>query len=650
MTDRHDVAKGLRRGAVWHLAAIKDRKARLDQEVEELEERARALDAPEVKANPLHRMVVDDLSRERASSITLDRDESERLLAEVIQNAACVRCGTPGIVSEDILGQSRDQLASIHEQVPGDRVMDVRVVAWCDDCGRDREQWITAFEAVRAGTATPEQEDSAREGRATALRIRGDLIERGGGAMPAIGGGTRRFLEAAGVDMNPVTNADIVDSLVTPTGDYEDTKAWFHRVMGFPGVRWAGTHSLSAVRAACIDNIVREWVYDPTAGQEVATSAAAVYLNALKVIDQAHPIVFPPAQADVLPEESHEGIHEYGQTLRLPFPVVYLDFTDDRGKGVTGEAPVTIDGDTVESLVEFDLLGTLLWEADQRGTVSMWSASFYRTDDGIRTPGAAILNARTVEGDVTVDDVDGLASVFIRGMSVILSRDDAPGWLIPALPAADHVGLGDPGRHAQSAWNLGMLSALTWATHSVAIRALMFLDSANVEIATATLPRRDRKRADKRGWPTASTIAIRHRVTRPGVASGGEQTGAAREYATRFEVTGHYHHVTRGSHVQCPDCRATGELETWQVGGVPVPSEGVYHDGDSYVNAERAVMTCTTCNGTGLDPTKVKPCLRRDSTTGVLTCPHGCRREWVKAHPKGNPDAPLRLKTRRVPS
>jgi hypothetical protein len=187
-------------------------------------------------------------------------------------------------------------------------------------------------------------------------------------------------------------------------------------------------------------------------------------------------------------------------------------------------------------------------------------------------------------------------------------------------------------------------------------RILYLLDSANVDVTTATLQRRDAKRAAKRGWRTASTIAIRHRIS----TERRDPTGATRDYRVQFEVSGHYKHVQRGPHVRCAACAGRGQATTWRLpDGRTVDGPGVYEVNvgtgvltPTYVNAVEASGPCGACRGTGLDPEKVKPCARRFTSgpaIGTLTCPDGCRREWVPTHVKGNPDAPLQLKTRRLP-
>ena len=73
-------------------------------------------------------------------------------------------------------------------------------------------------------------------------------------------------------------------------------------------------------------------------------------------------------------------------------------------------------------------------------------------------------------------------------------------------------------------------------------------------------------------------------------------------------------------HVRCDDCEGIGRSKLPAV-----------------------TLRCKRCGGTGLDPEKVKPCTRRDEPTGQLTCPDGCRREWVPEHVRGS-EGPLQLK------
>lgn len=110
---------------------------------------------------------------------------------------------------------------------------------------------------------------------------------------------------------------------------------------------------------------------------------------------------------------------------------------------------------------------------------------------------------------------------------------------------------------------------------------LWFLDSANVELAEASPSRQERRAIERKGGRVAMTVQVRQRKVRPASQSSGNRI----EFNHRFEVRGHYKHVTHGPHAK---------------------------------------------------PDKLKPCPR----CGV------CRREWVPPHVKGPEDKPLIPKVR----
>jgi hypothetical protein len=155
----------------------------------------------------------------------------------------------------------------------------------------------------------------------------------------------------------------------------------------------------------------------------------------------------------------------------------------------------------------------------------------------------------------------------------------------------------------------------------VALKALYLIEiPQNIELVEKKLERRDAKRAEKRNWPVPLVV----RVQRPSRVTRGTLTAGDGEhiiYSHQFEVTGHFRHYTKGSKVKCIIC------------------EGRTADG---------VPLCPRCKGTGMDPDKVKPCNRKDINTGEQTCPNGCRVEWCPPYWKGDPDAIIIPKTRKL--
>lgn len=153
----------------------------------------------------------------------------------------------------------------------------------------------------------------------------------------------------------------------------------------------------------------------------------------------------------------------------------------------------------------------------------------------------------------------------------------------------------------------------------MAIECLHFIEAGNVRLVERTLERRDRKRAEKRGWNIPMTV----RVERPNrrISNGSYiPTGNHVEFSHQFDVSGHYKHYTKGSNVACIVCKGNIDED----------------------------VPCSRCHNTGLDPEKISKCSRRDDKTGQLTCPDGCRRIWTGDFIKGDPTKPYVPKARRV--
>jgi hypothetical protein len=158
-----------------------------------------------------------------------------------------------------------------------------------------------------------------------------------------------------------------------------------------------------------------------------------------------------------------------------------------------------------------------------------------------------------------------------------------------------------------------------------ALAVLYLVESANVEYVTggAAMERRDAKRALKRSWPRADAVRIRLPARRQ--RNGHEPTGTGTPKKLH-QVRSFYRHMTAPTHphVRCDACEGIGRSKL-----------------------EFVTLRCKRCRGSGLDPEKVKPCTRRDETTGQLTCPDGCRREFVPEHIRGEGDT-LELKSLKV--
>lgn len=141
---------------------------------------------------------------------------------------------------------------------------------------------------------------------------------------------------------------------------------------------------------------------------------------------------------------------------------------------------------------------------------------------------------------------------------------------------------------------LSLEALINYAMVEHVARVLYLLSAANVHVAEAPVSRQVRRQAERSGGKIASVVTVRRtQVRRPGPVS---LTPSKRDYTHRFERRGHYRHVTRGPHFKADH---------------------------------------------------VAPCNRRDEH-GELTCPNGCRREFVPPHWVGDDHLPMVPKSRVV--
>lgn len=366
-----------------------------------------------------------------------------------------------------------------------------------------------------------------------------------------------------------------------------------------------------------------------------------------KLVD-SRAIVVGKAQAEVLPIPDAAEAWRYMERVRLPFPRVYIDMCDDQGN------PTLYARDVIDPAV-YGFTGLVMWEADAtkggeqfERRLQLVSVMSVRSEDaGLEVlaikeledtiPGALAWFgpphlAREGVGYVTIQ-LDPKASQETK----ILDASSAgkanamfasPAWYLqqPGLQGAMILPTSHEqteGKEAESVVK-GSL-AIARASVMVAASVMMFLDSRNVETVEGHgIPKRDLRRAEKRGWQIAHTVKVSHTTRKR--RQPRTPTGNERQFSHRFEVIGHYNHVTRGPHVKCDRCQGTGEVEP------------AYADGDGEPNIEQP---CLRCLGTGVDPAKVTPCALKDDHDY-------CRREWVPLHVVGPEDKPLIPKVRRV--
>jgi len=170
-------------------------------------------------------------------------------------------------------------------------------------------------------------------------------------------------------------------------------------------------------------------------------------------------------------------------------------------------------------------------------------------------------------------------------------QHSAEEWRIPLEDAF-------PPHEAEENINSLLITGLTILHQfQAAVDALYFLDSRNVTIEDAEVSRQVRRQIERSDGEIQIAQTVRVGPTKVRRNGSTQGRGGAANYSHRFERRGYSRHVTKGSHAKVD---------------------------------------------------LVRPCFRRDEE-GELTCPSGCRREWVPPTIIGDQDLPFVPKSRIVP-
>lgn len=445
--------------------------------------------------------------------------------------------------------------------------------------------------------------------------------------------------------------------------------------------KWEGLYGFKPVWRDCYRQFnesapIAETSETEAAGVDVYSGADIVSLQALGALINAHPIYVGTEQIMALPPLEDDPMQVIDDAA-LPFPIIFLDFCSARGPALL---PVLLGDDrymvemygaiiadshpmVAESAESFTIpqdMTRVGWTASTIGggraiipfgTGVVWKRNRIMgvdEEERVRHPaeadGTPMVAASTI-GSVntrTPPDVDrwkcavsrvevhnfpsplwtGYVQMPYRGLKLVESpienevswtpRDGdlgtffgGPGMVVNQClqyikdgeDKREHESLREP--EDLNDWNSQeeskMVALLAYGMAEYAARVLYLLDAANVDLSPAPVTRQIRRQAERTGTGIASVVTIRRTQVR---RKSGESTGNKRNFTHRFERRWHYRHITRGPHYR-------------------------------------------------LD--YVKPCTRRDPTTGELTCPDGCRRELVKSTWVGDDSLPMKPKTRRLP-
>lgn len=341
--------------------------------------------------------------------------------------------------------------------------------------------------------------------------------------------------------------------------------------------RWAGSNSFGKVYERAAEIVQGREIQ----GWEVELPAKIVMANTeAHMLSRAHVLVVPPEQMQVLPEwEEPQEAFDYISDAVLPFDPIYLDFT-----GPGGIPPTIGDGDNAMTFA-----GALVW--NQEGTkgeelivapygwpVILASRVASRTDLLYKPTDFESLGWFAFNADPkTWEDEESLREKYPRATpigSVKMMLDGIEKHARPAVVWADACAIVEyvppgEGHHLRGyaimpfAWkevknlllsddtydaadHLVTWGRMMWKLASRTLAALSITEAVEVEIVDAVMEKRDRKRADKRGWPIAQQVVINahQKRYRDRPASSGEEAHYSHRFWRRATVA-HYPIGTR---------------------------------------------------------------------------------------------------------
>jgi hypothetical protein len=367
-------------------------------------------------------------------------------------------------------------------------------------------------------------------------------------------------------------------------------------VLNRPAPVWAGAAGFSACYSACLE---RSRIAKKLGEQNIDELTRMHCYAAAGMFETNSVLVTTTEQTMALPHLPREEANDFLANLELPMRPYFIDFTGSPGSLGTSQPLPTIPSHIAHE-EHVGYMGVLMDQHNWAEGVLLFTP-FVLYNVGTAGGGLSTL------GMVAVNQTDDPQHIFQWGDAEHMF--DPNSRLMSLIPTSVFT---DDHPEMLPEYERLMLHGTT-----LAVNTLYMLNSANVTTVPRTLERREQKRAEKRGWNVADVVYV-HRTKRR-YEKTGEHIGE-REFSHQFDVSAHFRHFTKGPHVWCRVCQSK----------------------------ELPGVVCSACHGTGLDPEKVKPCSRIDESTGELTCPNGCRREFVPHYVKGPEDAPYVPKVRKL--
>ena len=330
--------------------------------------------------------------------------------------------------------------------------------------------------------------------------------------------------------------------------------------------RWAGSHSFGPVleQARKVSRAIPMHLGGTNnAPRQVMAVAEAGEL------ERAHVVRIDPEQVEVLPEwESGEELIEYALEAELPFETVYFDFEREGGlaPGVGFDMygnPLTLTGALMFRRVDTGALtvAPIGWPEDARIERGSETWSRYETTGWFCFDREVLRNAR---GDLIAASTMPLVLNALDGTSAdatILSADGCANSLAgpgdeekPMLPWPGYAVLPTNRRdmivtfgEQEAAEQLVWWGDMIWALVKKAMAALTIVEAEECVLVDAPMEKRDRKRAEKRGWPIAQQVVIRPRRKYVNERERVRRETEESRYSHRFWRRGTHAHYPLGT-------------------------------------------------------------------------------------------------------
>jgi hypothetical protein len=255
-----------------------------------------------------------------------------------------------------------------------------------------------------------------------------------------------------------------------------------------------------------LDDLDREWDEHVGGWRSYATGLRDLAVSQEEALAGTTPILFDPLSAPQLDERDIDG-------LRLPFPVTTCDFLARSGMSMPVELVAGLDGG--------DWVGLVAATLEQKGdTIDIWPVvtTLHPRKRDEHQNQRTLLFGRVRFGGQLPEPPDGLTLLNIGSASAWVLADD------------------------ERCEDIEMWTQM-WVLHPAyaAASALRLLEAANVDVQETSLPRAERRRAQREGAEPSLEVVIR-----TAARHDSSSTVQGIEWQHRWTVRGHWKHFSKG--------------------------------------------------------------------------------------------------------